>query len=315
MNPEIIYNIQEGPFWDWRVALDLFLGGAGVGALFFAVYIDEFFHRKYRRIGQTAAWLAPVLVSAGLALVLLKMGRPFHLFLTYTTVNWTAPLWWGGIFQPLLVIGAGLYAWRWSQADDRKGAGWLGRALLPVGLIVGTYHGLLLSVMNARPLWDAGPTVVTALLGFMTTGIAIVMLVHLVRMKIGGRLVGDDHQREFLADMTKVRNTLGVLLVLQLGTIFLWWLSLLFGGLDSREALAAANQSHGPMMWIAGIGIGLVLPILIGGWSLARGHTVSPRQQVSVILLTSVLILVGGYCFRLALLMAGQAELPLQPLS
>jgi formate-dependent nitrite reductase membrane component NrfD len=29
MTPEIIYEVQSGPFWDWRVALDLFLGGAG----------------------------------------------------------------------------------------------------------------------------------------------------------------------------------------------------------------------------------------------------------------------------------------------
>ena len=35
MNTEIIFHIQTGPYWDWRVALDLFLGGAGVGALLF----------------------------------------------------------------------------------------------------------------------------------------------------------------------------------------------------------------------------------------------------------------------------------------
>ena len=33
MNAEIVYNIQSGPFWDWRVAFDLFLGGAGLQAL------------------------------------------------------------------------------------------------------------------------------------------------------------------------------------------------------------------------------------------------------------------------------------------
>lgn len=26
MNPEIIYHVQPGPYWDWKVAVDLFLG-------------------------------------------------------------------------------------------------------------------------------------------------------------------------------------------------------------------------------------------------------------------------------------------------
>ena len=113
MNTEIIFEIQSGPFWDWRVALDLFLGGAGVGALLFAVFLDERFDGKYRRICHTAAHLAPLLIIAGLVLVMLKMGRPFSLFLAYTNFNPTAPLWWGGIFQPLLVLGAIAYALKW----------------------------------------------------------------------------------------------------------------------------------------------------------------------------------------------------------
>ncbi|MEE9271190.1 MAG: NrfD/PsrC family molybdoenzyme membrane anchor subunit, partial [Candidatus Krumholzibacteria bacterium] len=72
METEIIYHIQPGPFWDWKVALDLFLGGAGVGALILGVLLDERFNGKYRRICHTAAWLAPLLILAGLALVMLK---------------------------------------------------------------------------------------------------------------------------------------------------------------------------------------------------------------------------------------------------
>jgi formate-dependent nitrite reductase membrane component NrfD len=49
MNPEIIYTVQHGPYWDWKVALDLFLGGAGVGALLFAILLDTGLHGKYRR--------------------------------------------------------------------------------------------------------------------------------------------------------------------------------------------------------------------------------------------------------------------------
>lgn len=316
MNTQIVFDIQSGPFWDWRVALDLFLGGAGVGALLFAVLLDEAFKGKYRRICHTAAWLSPLLVAAGLLLVMMKMGRPFHLFLTYTNINLTSPLWWGGIFQPLLVVGAFAYALKWRQAPVhdpiRK---WLGRSLAPVAMIVGAYHGLLLSVMVARPLWNTGPTVVAALLGFASTGIAVVMLVHLIRMKVAGRLGDDEHVAMFLNDMHVVRNILISVLFLQLGTFFLWWLSLKFGSLQDQQALAAATQTYGPMFWWLGIGLGLVVPLILGSIVVVKGEASHRRLQVTMIGLTSFLILVGGFFFRLAMLLAGQSELPVSILS
>jgi len=113
MNAEIIYHIQHGPIWDWRVAMDLFLGGAGVGALLFAVLLDERFKGKYREVSQTAAWLSPFLVAGGLLMIMLKLGSPQNAYQSYLNFCPTSPLWWGSIFQPLLVLGAFIYALKW----------------------------------------------------------------------------------------------------------------------------------------------------------------------------------------------------------
>ena len=316
MNTEIIYEVQSGPFWDWKVALDLFLGGAGVGAFLLAVFLDERFSGKYRRICHTAAHLAPLLIIGGLVMVMLKMGRPFHLFLTYTNFNPTSPLWWGGIFQPLLILGTIAYAIKW-RGDALRDATrrWLGRLLAPVALIVGAYHGLLLGIMVSRPLWNTGPTVVAALLGFASTGIAVVMLVHLLRMKVRGRLADEEHVATFLDDMRVVRNILVGVLVLQLSTFFFWWLSLRFGSLHDQQALAAANDTYGPMFWWLGIGVGLIVPLALGGIIVMLGEAEHRRLQCTMIGFTSALILVGGFFFRLAVVLAGQSELPVHILN
>jgi protein NrfD len=308
MDTDLIYNIQSSPVWDWRVGMDLFLGGAGVGALLFAVLLDERFKGKYRRICHTGAWLAPVLIAAGLLLLVSKMGRPMHLFLTYTNFNPTSPLWWGGVFQPLLVAGSLVYAYMWrSEQAEGSARPWLGRLLAPLAIIVGAYHGLLLAVNVSKPLWNTGPNVVAALLGFASTGIAIVMLVHLIRMKLAGRLSDEGHVAAFLADMQIVRNVLVSLLVLQLGTFFLWWLSLRFGSLQAQQALAAANESHGPMFWWLGIGLGLILPLALGAIAVAKGIERRRRLEITLIGLTSAMVLVGGMFFRLALVLGGQS--------
>ncbi|MGE9269742.1 MAG: NrfD/PsrC family molybdoenzyme membrane anchor subunit [Verrucomicrobiales bacterium] len=312
MNTEVIYLTQPGPIWDWKVALDLFLGGAGCGALLFAVLLDEGFHAKYRRICHTAAWLSPVLIAVGLLLIFLKMGRPFNMYQTYLNFSPLSPLWWGGIFQPLLVGGAFLYALLWIQPDQRVEARrWLGRILVLLALIVGAYHGMLLSVMVSHPLWNTGPTVVAALLSFASSGTAVVMLVHLIRMKLAGRLREDKHLDEFLNDMRIVRNTLGVLLILQLGTFFLWWLSLRLGSLQAQQALEAANATYGPMFWGLGIGLGLILPLILGTWMVFYGESAHRKLQIQVIGWTSAMIVVGAAFFRLALVLGGQAPLPL----
>lgn len=311
MDAEIVYQIQSGPFWDWRVALDLFLGGAGVGALLFAVLVDERFKGKYRNICHTAAWLSPCLVAAGLLLVMLKLGRPFHLFLTYTNFNPSSPLWWGGVFQPLLVIGALAYAFKWRHAQPQDPSRTrLGRLVAPLAVIVGAYHGLLLCIMVARPLWNTGPAVVAALLGFISTGIAIVMLAHLIRMKLAGRLVDTDQAAPFLDDMRIVRNILAGVLVLQAMTFFLWWLNLAFGSLVDQQALAAANAAYGPVFWWLGIGVGVVLPLALGAVSVWFGEARHRHLQIAMIATTSCMILLGGLVFRLTLLLGGQLDMP-----
>ncbi len=308
MDPEIIYHVQPGPYWDWKVAVDLFLGGAGVGAFLFSVALFELWGQRYRRIPQTAAMLAPILVGVGALFLMLKLGRPTALLQTFVNFAPTSPLWWGGIFQTVFIAGAIWYALKWRNTEPDEGRRRLGLALTPIALIVGAYHGLLLAVVTARPLWNTGPTVIAALLAFAATGIAAVMLTHLVRMKLAGRLDDDEHVGSFLDDMRPVGNVLIATLVLQLGTFFLWWLSLFFGSLQDRLALDAANAAYGTMFWLIGIGMGLVLPLVLGSFVMWRPGPFNLRQQVLLIGLTSVTILVGGFVFRLAVVLGGQVS-------
>ena len=140
------------------------------------------------------------------------------------------------------------------------------------------------------------------------------MLTHLLRMKRAGRLADEEHVRTFLDDMIWTRHILVFTLVLQAVTFFLWWLSLNYGTLQDKQALVAANESFGAMFWYLGIGVGLALPLILGAYAVWRKKTPDRRLQLTVIGLTSACILVGGYFFRLAVVLAGQVELPISSL-
>jgi formate-dependent nitrite reductase membrane component NrfD len=256
--------------------------------------------------------LAPLLVITGLLFLVAKLGRPLNMWQTMVHVAPTSPLWWGGIFQSMLVLGSLVYAALWFRpTDDNYGRRLvLGWVLAPVAAIVGVYHGMLLALTGARPLWNQGPTVVAAGLAFVATGISIVMLVHLVRMRVAGRLVEGPHLNEFLDDMRPVRNVLVAVLTIQIGTAVLWWIDLRFSSAGAQQALDAANATYGPLFWIGGIGLGLILPLLIGGYVTYRGARAGRLLQVYAVAGTSALILIGGFLFRLAVVLGGQVPLP-----
>jgi protein NrfD len=306
METIVTFNVPHLVYWDWRVAADLFFGGIGVGAFLFAVLVDWRYKGKYRRVCHTAALSAPIFVVVGLLFMLTEMGQPMRLFFTFTVFQPKSPLWWGGIFQTLLIVGMVVYAYQWSKplAGSRRQT--IGFVLLPIALIVGAYHGFLLSLIRARPLWNTGPTLVAAVLGFITTGIAAVMFIHLIRMMVAGRLSQTEWVQEFLSDMAEVRNILGLALILQVVTFFVWWISLQSGLAPAQTALNAANAAYGPLFWYGGIGLGLVIPLALGAYTVVYGGRAGVRLEVNMIWLTSGLILVGGFIFRLAVVLGGQ---------
>ena len=262
--------------------------------------------------------MSPVLVLIGLAFLLTKMGRPMHLPLTYFHFNPSSPLWWGGVFQPIFLIGAFFYAKKWNQAEEKEkdpSRMYLGVVMGVLALIVGAYHGLLLGVVTARPLWSAGPTVVSAIFAFISTGTAAVMLVHLIRMKMAGRLTEEDPSKRFFRDMALARAVMLSALLIQLGTFFLWYLSLKTGSLQAREALAAANEAYGTTFWALGITIGLVIPLALIALAFLREGKVLVKRQVPILFATCVMILIGGYYFRLSVVLGGQVPLPIASLN
>jgi formate-dependent nitrite reductase membrane component NrfD len=79
--------------------------------------------------------------------------------------------------------------------------------------------------------------------------------------------------------------------------------------------LAAANASYGAMFWWLGIVPGLVLPLVIVAYVVWRGEANHRLRQVSLLALSCALILIGGFFFRLAVVLGGQVALPVPSLS
>ncbi len=309
MESIVVYDVPHLVYWDWRIAADLFCGGIGVGAFLVAVLSSLYYKDRQPEVSRIGAILAPVFVILGLIFLLTELGRPFRLYKTVAGFNVSSPLSWGGPLQTIFIGVSVVYAYLWLKPGRERLRKIVGVIGVPFAVAVGAYHGWLLTIVRARQLWNSGPAMVAALIGFATTGMAAVLLV-LCLMPLLSRKAADEAQAARAAfdgsALGGLRNILVVLLVLQCFTFYIWWIGMFYGTTDRTVALATANAELGPLFWTVGVGLGLVVPaalhigeIVLGGWKWNRLNT-------KLAIATSTLVLIGGFIYRYAVLIAGQ---------
>ena len=76
--------------WDNRVVLDLFLGGAGIGAFLFGVVLFYLNPKEYESIIKKSWLLSPILIIIGLLLLLTELGRPLNMLQAIFSANPTS---------------------------------------------------------------------------------------------------------------------------------------------------------------------------------------------------------------------------------
>ena len=309
MDSILIYNVQEGLIWDWRVVVDLFCGGVGVGASLLAVAISGSEDSQCRRVGQTAACLGPVMVMIGLLFLFTKLGNQLNVHQMALNVAPTSVMWWGFLVQSALVFLGLIYAWQWRDIDNHSGRRLLGICVGILALLVGIYHGLLLGALTSRPLWANGSMVVLSIAAFLSTGIAGTLLVHQLR----GASTAPTASGDYSSSLRPVATALAISLILLLVAIGNSWVGLKFGSLASQQALSAASDAYGAIFLILGVGVGSILPFLMLAPSLWRGS--GRGLSLPVIALACLLVLVGGFATRYVVVLGGQLPPPIATLS
>ena len=315
MEPVLFYSTQVGPIWDWRVVVDLFAGGIGVGAVLFSVALSRYGDRRYLRLAQTGAVIAPFLVMFGLLFLFWKLGNKLNVYQMAINIAPTSVMWWGFLLQSALVALGLIYAWQWRNISPNAGRDKLGLLVALLALLVGIYHGLLLATLTSHPLWASGSTILMAILAFVSTGIAGTLLTHFIRVRASGLSEEEQDLDTYIDGLWSVRNILAFTLVLILLNMAFWWVDLAYGSLQSRQALDAAIGSYGSLFWWFGIGLGVIIPIALLAMFVSKAPAQPAAKTISMVGLASILILVGGFCLRYVLVLGGQAGLPIATLT
>ncbi len=303
MDSRIIFEVFHPISWGLEIAADFFLVGLAVGAFLLSAGIKLYYgpnrvlpdeHRKICRIGSYVALVGLVL---GSVFLIGHLGHPERFFILFYRFQVSSVLAWGAWIKLGFTIFAFWYALLWwrdrpEDAKQRLVVGLIGSVF---ALSLGMYHGILRTVLKASALWNAGPTTVASILGFVLTGIAAVTLVIALRRR------SDVALKAILA----VRWVLGLAIIAQLFTVLLWIFTLYAGPHDANMAAKVLMTRFPLLLWGGAIGLGLVVPLALGAYAIVHERK-DPRLSVVIPAVAAALVLIGGFILRYVIVVAGQ---------
>ncbi|MFC2108971.1 NrfD/PsrC family molybdoenzyme membrane anchor subunit [Bacteroidota bacterium] len=286
--------------WHLPISIYLFLGGLAAGIMFFAALVTVLKKEKqFPATVKQAMLIVPIALSIGLAALFYDLTNKLNVWRLYTTFRIESPMSWGA--WVLLIITFISFFWcfsyfteifpKWSWKyklmqklekffiQNRKS---MALAMLPLSIILGIYTGILLSAFNARPLWNNAILGPLFLVSGLSTGVAAILL------------VSKNHYEQ--STLSKIDL---LLIVIELFLISHMLMGMYAGSEVQLEALdILVKGEYTVMFFVFVVILGLIFPALLEGIELL-GYKVP-------IVVPAVLILIGGFIFRMVMVEAGQ---------
>ena len=306
--------------WGLPVILYLFLGGLGAGAGTVSASIllrggggdhpDGNFE-----LARWGAFIAPVAVIVGTGMLVFELGsfeaghwfRWINLFLVINLSPMSIGSWLLAFF---ILVSLG-YAYTFLQGESRPGdqlhnlrkaLAWI---MVPLGIGVALYTGILLGAMPARPFWNSPILAMLFLVSALSTGVAIVIL---------ARALFGNSKHEDTGRGTYILASSDILLIgfeILVVFLFIMYAHLTFGQVETAVSVILGGELTN-LFWLGFVVLGLMLPAAIEIKYIIPTLLYQKQYKVNQAaeILICALVLVGGFLLRYIVVIAGQVTGP-----
>jgi len=312
--------------WGFPVVLYMFLGGMGAGTLVVSSSVllrggGGAFGGESFRLARFGALIAPLPVIIGCAALVFELGsfgaghwfKWINLYKVMNLSPMSVGTWLLTAFIILSVANAYLYVLPGTSVDDRF-AGMrkvFAMILIPVGLGVAVYTGVLLGAMPSRPFWNSPVLALLFMLSSISTGIAALMLAR--TFMIWSHSSEEAEQRFHDSGYTLSASDL-LMIGLECVAVFLFLMygHLTVGSVNYATDVILPGGLLARTFWVWFVLVGLIFPALV------EMYYVFPRlvqhrdywAPRSMELVVAATVLIGGFMLRYVVLLGGQITWP-----
>jgi protein NrfD len=272
--------------WDVRVSLDLFLGGLGIGAFIFGAILYYMGSQTYAATIKKAMVIAPLLVIAGLILLLTEIGRPMNVIKTIIAINPTSVMSVGIFLQGIFVAISLLVALIALTKGVEKISGTLMYVGATLAGLVGFYHGMLLTGIGIEP-WNGAIPVMF----FSSSIVSGAMLAFLLSY--------GSQEFDAIAQNFEVPIVANSIITLNLAIVLGWIYSLALATSETK-AFYNALFSH------FGMELSVVIIALAASLVLFTMVLMKKASLKAVAIPTALLLLIGSFVLKNLIVHLGQ---------
>ena len=281
--------------WGVPHVFAVFLIVAASGALNLASVASVFGRNLYKPLARLSALLALALLVAGLAVLVLDLGRPDRLIVAMTHYNFRSIFAWN-IFL-YTGFAALLLAYLWAMMDRGRDAFTkpVGFAAFVWRLVLTTGTGSIFGFLVARPAYDSAVMAPLFIAMSLSFGLALFVLVLLAAGRGAGIELG-----------LALRRRLAVLLAIFAAVVLYFAALQQITGLYAPERRAVvgflllAGGEHTALFWLGQVLVGGLLPIVL------LLHPRSGRSEAGLGL-GALLVAFGGLAQVYVIIIGGQA--------
>jgi Ni/Fe-hydrogenase subunit HybB-like protein len=280
--------------WGLPIVLAIYLIGLSAGSLILSSLTYVFGREEYKPIARVAVFLAVVLIFGAMISIAVDLGRPekfWRLFMFFYLNNMTSMFAINGVlYGGYFVISIVYFAF--IMASKKSAIKVMGIVAVCWAVLVHMGTGAIFGFVAAREAWVSPIKPFEFLAAALTSGIALLIVVSMLTMKLTGREVKKD-----------IVRSLGRMLVVFIVILFMLILvdKLTHLYVPHREAtlfMLAGRFSW--IFWVLQIGLVVIAPLAI---------LVYPRlgKNVRAVFVASVLVVVGIFFERYYLVIPGAA--------
>lgn len=325
--------------WGLPVIGYLFLAGLGAGAMTVGASLFLRGHAgesggEHFELARYGALIAPLPLAFGTGLLVFELGsfqaaiangeflKLFKFLNLFTTIN-LSPMslgsWLIGFGILLSVANAWLYWPKIARPGDgrnryRKRIAWV---VIPVGIAICVYTGILLGALPARPFWNTPVLAIFFLVSALSSGIAAMILVRAITLHRIGKHDKDVDPEGHAHAARAVYILAGSDLLLISAEILLVFVLIIFANLtigSPAEAMKVIlpGGSLAGLFWFGVVIVGLVIPGLIALRYVTPTLLRQETYDIPVIMeiCAASVIILGGFLLRYVVVVAGQITGP-----